>query len=58
MGSIDQLGVENGAKDLGRQINWLQQMVAIKFWMPDRLSIRSIKELRWTLENPRNWADK
>ena len=58
MGSIDQFRVENRTKNLGRQIDWLQQMVAIKFWMNDGLSIRSIKELRWTLENPRNWADK
>ena len=53
---------------LGRQIDWLKRMIAIKFWMNDCLSIRSIKELRWTLRNPireavwqqclKTWADK
>ena len=46
------------AKDLGRQIDWLEWCHDKQLWMAQRLSITSIKRLRWALTNPRNWADK
>ena len=58
MGSIDQSKMENGPKELGRQIDWLEWCHDKQFWMDQRLSITSIKRLRWALTNPRNWADK
>ena len=57
MGSTDQSKMENGPKDLGRQIDW-NKIISEKFWVPQYLSIVSIKELRWALENPKIWADK
>ena len=43
-------------KDLDRQIDWLINFTPDHYWTG--LSITSIKELRWALENPKIWANK